>query len=220
MVKSKSARKKKAKQEKNKHGSDSEEEEEEEKKTIDQKIEEEGKLETQKTTKVVMCPYCDIPLEYCEFKTEWEKCKEYMEKNHPKILEGINASKEMDKLRKKETKTLKVKKSKNDNEVKLITVAISRRSKKKSLTLVYGFEERGINTKKVAGFFKKTFACGCTEKKDEHQKVFVEIQGDVRDQLPDLLLNEYKIDSKEIVFLAEKKKKKDQDAQGEEENEE
>jgi density-regulated protein len=223
MVKSKSARKKKSKQEKSKQdGSNSDSEEIEDKIEVEKETETENvetEIKKKNTTQVVICPFCAIPLEYCEFKQDWSECREYMEKKHPEILKQINHSMELDKERKKETKTLKVKKTTKENEKTPITVSISRRTKKKTVTSIQGFEERGINTKKVVTLFKKVFACGCAEKKDGAQKLFIEVQGDVRDQLEDLLMKEFKIEAKEIVFLAEKKKKNEEGEEDEDDDE-
>jgi len=164
-----------------------------------------GKTRSKVPVSVVICPYCKIPAEYCEFKEEWSNCRSWMEKNAPEVLKKILVDQEKDSVKGKEVDKLKVKKEKTDREKKMISISITRRKQKKSVTHIIGLEAYGVNAKKAAQFFSKKFACGSTDKKDIDS---VEIQGDVRDVLAEVLKEEYNIPSNLLIMVPEKKKKK------------
>jgi translation initiation factor 1 (eIF-1/SUI1) len=66
-----------------------------------------------------------------------------------------------------------------------------------------------ISLKDAAKFFKKTFSCGATEKKEEEgEPQCVEIQGDVRDRIFEYLIEEYKIPIEKLFTKEDKKEKK------------
>jgi hypothetical protein len=66
--------------------------------------------------KVILCPYCKTPSEFCEFNKDWKNCQEWMQTNCPEILKEILESKEKDKAKKKKIQTLD--NSKKDNSKK------------------------------------------------------------------------------------------------------
>lgn len=212
MVLTKQQRKKKNKKEK---GTDSESSGDEE--SIQETTEKIEKLVLQDNSKVltklvITCPYCKIPSEYCEFKEEWGKCKEWMEKNAQQVLQAIQAAREQDILNNKTTKTLKVKKEKEEKkENRHVTISISRRGKKKTATVIVGLDAYGVDPKKACTYLKKRFACGASEQIDTLTNLpAIEVQGDIRDDIGDILEGEYKVPPKFITYIEEKKKKKDE----------
>lgn len=44
--------------------------------------------------RVMYCGECSMPLEYCEYHPNYEKCKQWLEKNLPKEFEKLTATDE------------------------------------------------------------------------------------------------------------------------------
>lgn len=43
--------------------------------------------------KVLYCGNCSMPIEYCEYYPEYEKCKQWLERNLPTEFEKVKLSK-------------------------------------------------------------------------------------------------------------------------------
>lgn len=104
--------------------------------------------------KVQYCGHCTMPLEYCEYYPDYDKCKAWMEKNLPTEFDRVRLADEAaadgdgatddDKKRQKRggKGMLKVKKPKEDGPRK-VTVSRAPRGKKKSVTVVQGLNTFG-----------------------------------------------------------------------------
>lgn len=206
-------------------GKKEEEKKEELDKVEKENLEEKVEIVKPKPKSIILCPFCKIPSEYCEFKEEWTKCREWMEKNAPEVLQGILDSKEKDKLNNKETKTLKVKKEKEEKEKKPkeVIVKITSRTKRKTLSLIYGLETyKDFNAKKAVTIFKKAFACGAAIKEGlpGAEPDAIEVQGDIRDRVYEVLEKEWKVPENQIRIIEDLKKKKDEEEEEESDSEE
>lgn len=97
------------------------------------------------------CGNCTVPIEYCEFYPDYEKCKIWLEKNLPtefskvKVDDGGEggAGDDEKKRQKRGGKgMMKVKKNKDDVQKK-VSVSRAPRGKKKSVTVVTGLNTFG-----------------------------------------------------------------------------
>ncbi|XP_053681844.1 density-regulated protein homolog [Sabethes cyaneus] len=177
---------------------------------------------------VQYCGNCSMPLEYCEYYPDYEKCKQWLAKNLPDEFEritlgatGVGSGKpaggatggssgatedagEEDKKRQKRggkgmMKTKKVK----DDVPKKICVSRSARGKKKSVTVVTGMGTFDIDLKVAAKFFGTKFACGSSVTGDDE----IVIQGDVKDDLFDVIPEKWpEIDEDFIEDLGDQKR--------------
>lgn len=176
------------------------------------------------------CGHCSMPLEYCEYYPEYEKCKQWLEKNLPAEFERIKLGAvevsvgatdpgsgdksapsaaggeggDEDKKRQKRggKGILKSKKTKDDGPKK-ICLSRSARGKKKSVTVVTGMATFDVDLKVAAKFFGTKFACGSSVTGDDE----IVIQGDVKDDLFDVIPEKWpEIDEDFIEDLGDQKR--------------
>uniref|UniRef100_A0AC34RJW1 Density-regulated protein n=1 Tax=Panagrolaimus sp. JU765 TaxID=591449 RepID=A0AC34RJW1_9BILA len=98
--------------------------------------------------KVQYCGACTMPLEFCEYSSCKEKCREWLEKNLPELAGEVSLTEgettaEPKKHQKRGGKgTGKEKKSKD--EPGKITLQLNTRSKNKKVTVVKGLTTHGL----------------------------------------------------------------------------
>ncbi|XP_052871630.1 density-regulated protein homolog, partial [Anopheles cruzii] len=137
---------------------------------------------------VVCCGNCSMPLEYCEYYPDYEKCKKWLEKNLPAEFEqlkvdttaagtsdgssggvaksgtsgepsaGDNEDKKKTGQKRGGKGMMKTKKPKSEGP-RTIALSRSARGKKKSVTVVVGLATFDIDLKLAAKFFGTKFAC-------------------------------------------------------------
>ncbi|XP_061390705.1 density-regulated protein homolog [Musca vetustissima] len=156
------------------------------------------------------CGNCSMPIEYCEYYPEYEKCKAWLEKNLPTEFERVKLEEEEagdgaddDKRRQKRggKGLMKIKKKEEVN--KRITVSRAPRGKKKSVTVVTGLSTFEIDLKVAAKYFGTKFACGSSVTGDDE----IVIQGDVKDDLFDVIPEKWaEIDPDFIEDLGDQKR--------------
>jgi len=158
--------------------------------------------------KVSYCGNCSMPTEYCEYYSDYEKCKAWLEKNLPEEFERVKIEEEAagaddDKKRQKRGGKGLTKSKKKEDVVKRITVSRAPRGKKKSVTVVTGLNTFEIDLKVAAKFFGTKFACGSSVTGDDE----IVIQGDVKDDLFDVIPEKWpEIDEKFIEDLGDQKR--------------
>ncbi|XP_055389712.1 density-regulated protein homolog [Condylostylus longicornis] len=135
---------------------------------------------------VQYCGNCSMPIEYCEYYPDYEKCKQWLEKNLPSEFEKVKIDDgadggggEEDKKRQKRGGKGMMKTKKKDEGPKKICLSRAPRAKKKSVTVVTGLNTFGIDLKMAAKFFGTKFACGSSVTGEDE----IVIQGDVKDDL-------------------------------------
>ncbi|KOX68644.1 Density-regulated protein [Melipona quadrifasciata] len=137
---------------------------------------------------VQYCGNCSLPIEYCEYYPEYEKCKQWLERNLPTEFEKVKlvednttemSGGEDEKKRQKRGGKGMLKTKKKEDVPKLVTVSRAPRGKKKSVTVVTGLSTFDIDLKVAAKFFGSKFACGSSVTGDDE----IVIQGDVKDEL-------------------------------------
>lgn len=182
---------------------------------------------------VQYCGNCSMPLEYCEYYPEYEKCKQWLEKNLPVEFErlktgatasgttagatgsgeggaaggteaeGAAAGEEDKKRQKRGGKGMMKTKKVKDDGPKKICVSRSARGKKKSVTVVTGMATFDVDLKVAAKFFGTKFACGSSVTGDDE----IVIQGDVKDDLFDVIPEKWpEIDEDFIEDLGDQKR--------------
>jgi len=159
---------------------------------------------------VLYCGNCSMPIEYCEYYPEYDKCKQWLERNLPSEFEKIKLSDEApegagdeEKKRQKRGGKGMMKAKKKDDGPKQVCVSRAPRGKKKSVTLVTGLSSFGIDLKVAAKFFGTRFACGSSVTGDDE----IVIQGDVKDDLFDVIPEKWpEIDEDLIEDLGDQKR--------------
>ncbi|KAF4608333.1 Translation machinery-associated protein 22 [Pleurotus pulmonarius] len=177
---------------------------------------------------VLYCGVCTYPIEYCEFGSSLTKCKEWLKEAHPEQFDkyyseealqakiGTLSLEAQTKLEKDTAKAEAKAEAKADAALKKkmssqITIKRIERNKRKHITAVHGLEAFGIDLKKVAKQFASKFATGASVTKNAQGLDEVVVQGDVSDEIMDMieqeagLLKGIPVDNVEIV---EEKKKK------------
>ena len=152
--------------------------------------------------RVLYCGVCSLPPEYCEFGSDFEKCKPWLIQNvpdlYPDLLKEANekeADKVADKLqstgisgagdgaassapKQEEVKRLpggKIKK-KDKQEVVIEKVV---RNKRKCITTVKGLELFGVKLSDASKKLGKKFATGASVVKGPTEKEQIDVQGDI-----------------------------------------
>ena len=144
------------------------------------------------------------------FMPDW--FKDWLAKNIPEQFERLNvaaaaAEAESDADEKKRQKRggkgmMKPKKKEADIEKKIV-LSIAPRGKKKAVTVVQGLKTFGIDLKVASKFFSQKFACSASVTGDDE----IVIQGDVKDDLYDILPEKWpEIDEDLIDDIGEKKR--------------
>lgn len=168
--------------------------------------------------KVEYCGNCSMPaFEYCENYPDYEGCKDWLAKNLPDSFERLNVGggeaaggaegSDADGDEKKRQKRggkgmLKAKKKEAEIERKII-LSIAPRGKKKAVTVVQGLKTFGVDLKVASKFFSSKFACSASVTGDDE----IVIQGDVKDDLFDILPDKWpEIDEDLIDDIGEKKR--------------
>jgi len=186
---------------------------------------------------VFYCPISTMPYEYIEFmpKKIQEKCIANIKKNMAKLEKmGMNPSgwglnledggdiQEEGKSQKRGGKGNKASKQMekalaaaegDKGENANVKVGRSTRGKKKNITIVRGLDTCGVDLKKAAKKFGQKFACGSTVNGPGE----IMIQGDVVDEVIDLIVEQFKIsddiieDIGDIKLASDKKDKKEKE---------
>jgi len=192
---------------------DAEEAEEDEEEIVVSKVE---------AKKVIYCPECTYPMEFCEFSDKWLLCSKWLEANYPETLailtelrgQDKNKDKKIDKKVAREVKDIVegVVDEKKVLKNRELLIRIDKRSKRKRITLVTGIEAfmedafKGEEKvlKDVVKQFGKMFACGCSiVKKPE---LSIEIQGDFAGAVAKYFSRDLGVDLNQIYILEDKKK--------------
>ncbi|KAG7570993.1 hypothetical protein FFLO_01087 [Filobasidium floriforme] len=184
-----------------------------------------------KPVTVVYCNVCSLPAEYCEFGSSISKCKTWLEEQDPQLfakLYGEDAIKEKigtlslsaqekleaeaDKAERKAEKRAETEKKKKA--AAKVTIKREARTKRKTLTCIHNLEAFGIDLKKAAKFFAQRFATGSSVSKNPQGQDEIVIQGDVWEEVRDLLIEQAGplkgVPSDQIVKAEDKKKKSEE----------
>lgn len=152
-----------------------------------------------------------MPIEYCEYYPEYDKCKVWLEKNLPSEFANLKVggedsgegSNEEEKKRQKRGGKGMIKAKKKEDLPKQVCLSRAPRGKKKSVTVVTGLHTFDIDLKVAAKYFGQKFACGSSVTGENE----IVIQGDVKDDLFDLIPEKWpEIDEDFIEDLGDQKR--------------
>ncbi|XP_037526055.1 density-regulated protein homolog [Rhipicephalus sanguineus] len=145
---------------------------------------------------VIYCGECSMPLEYCEYYPDSQKCKEWLQKNLPEEFERrlnlsdapqTGAGGDEEKKRQKRGGKGMVKAKKRVEKDKRICLSRASRGKKKFVTVVTGLSTFDIDLKDASKFFSHKFSCGSSVTGDDE----IVIQGDVKDDIFDVITEKW-----------------------------
>uniref|UniRef100_T1IJW4 Density-regulated protein n=1 Tax=Strigamia maritima TaxID=126957 RepID=T1IJW4_STRMM len=144
------------------------------------------------------CGECSMPLEYCEYHPNYQKCKQWLEKNLPdefdKLVKlGDDRKDDADGNTEEEKKPQKrggrgnIKTKNKKKEPQNITLSRAPRGKKKFVTVITGLSSFEIDLKDAAKYFSHRFSCGSSVTGEDE----IVIQGDVKDDLMDAVTEKW-----------------------------
>ena len=163
--------------------------------------------------KMTYCGNCNMPLEYCDFWPEYEKCKLWLEKNLPNEFERIMNIKDTDedganineeeKKRQKRGGKGQMKAKKKQDKPAGIKMYLAPRGKKKYVTVITGLSTYDISLKVASKYFASKFSCGSSVTGDDE----IVIQGDFKDELEDIIISKWpQVDTDTIEDMGEMKR--------------
>ncbi|KAI9202207.1 translation initiation factor SUI1 [Polychytrium aggregatum] len=162
---------------------------------------------------IVYCQVCSLPPEYCEFSGSIDKCKAWLQSNHPDLYDKIWAESvatvdDPDAAKKQKKEEAKAERAEKLKQSAKVTIKRVERTKRKCVIVVTGLESFNIDLKKAAKIFASKFACGSSVTKNAAGQDEIVVQGDVQDDLFELLLEKYPEITEDQVELTEDQKKK------------
>eukprot|EP00741_Cyanophora_paradoxa_P015732 tig00020904_g15188.t1 len=189
-------------------------------------VSEEAKGPAPAPLRIVYCGVCGFPPEYCENGPHFDRCKPWLMQHCPEMYPGLkgdaSVDKQMEKLAvseggdggegsssagasKPEEKPAEPKKKKK-GEDPMVTIKKENRNKRKFVTTVTGLDKFGVRLQDAAKLFAKKFSCGASVVKgpvaDE-----IDIQGDVKEDVVDIVLENFDVPEDRIFFIEDGGKK-------------
>ncbi|KAL3535610.1 hypothetical protein ACH5RR_004071 [Cinchona calisaya] len=174
---------------------------------------------------VVYCGVCGLPPEYCEFGSDFEKCKPWLIQNapdlYPDLLKEAEA-KEADKVsgqlqstsisdgsstsKPEEVKRLPGGKVKKKEKQEIIIEKVTR-NKRKCITTVKGLELFGVKLSDASKKLGKKFATGASVVKGPTEKEQIDVQGDIAYDIVDFITETWPDVPEAAIFFIEEGKK-------------
>ncbi|KAK8654716.1 hypothetical protein V6N13_107318 [Hibiscus sabdariffa] len=178
---------------------------------------------------VQYCQVCSLPPEYCEFGSEFEKCKPWLIQNapdlYPDLLKAANAN-EADKVadqlqstgissadsggsseaKPEEVKRLPGGKIKKKEKKEVIIEKVVR-NKRKCITTVKGLELFGVKLSDASKKLGKKFATGASVVKGPTDKEQIDVQGDISYDIVEFITETWPDVLETSIFFIEDGKK-------------
>ncbi|TPP40661.1 Translation initiation factor SUI1 family protein [Leishmania donovani] len=163
----------------------------------------------ERAVEVLYCPICTFPAEMCEFSGIVEKCRPWLLEYAADLADAEERGRKRRILTEKDRleAMLEGRGVKKALE-RIVVLEVEKRTGRRMITSVFGMDLFGFNLKDVSRDWRKRFSCGAgvrAAEEGKHQDC-IDIQGNVVDQLADMLITKYRI-PKESVYLMEGKKK-------------
>ncbi|CBZ27609.1 conserved hypothetical protein [Leishmania mexicana MHOM/GT/2001/U1103] len=163
----------------------------------------------QRAVEVLYCPICTFPAEMCEFSGMVEKCRPWLLEHAADLADAEERGRKRRILTEKDRLEAMVEgRGVKKALERVVVLEVEKRTGRRMITSVFGMDLFGFNLKDVSRDWRKRFSCGAgvrAAEEGKHQDC-IDIQGNVVDQLADMLITKYKI-PKESVYLMEGKKK-------------
>ncbi|RKO86385.1 translation initiation factor SUI1 [Blyttiomyces helicus] len=164
--------------------------------------------------------YCAGPPEYCDYGQTVDACRQWLAQEHPemfarlwpeldlqKTMEGVTLT-DAEGTEQKKPKETKAEKEKKKKASARVTIKRVERTKRKCVIAVTGMENFDVDLKKAAKLFATKFACGASVTKNPQGLDEIIVQGDVQDDIYDLILETWEQVPEEQIDLTEGKLKK------------
>ncbi|CAL0320296.1 unnamed protein product [Lupinus luteus] len=177
--------------------------------------------------RVLYCPICSLPPEYCEFGSDFDKCKPWLIQNvpelYPNLLKEANekdADNVADKLqstgissgvsgaaatsasKKEEVKRLPGGKMKKKERQEVVIEKVIR-NKRKCITTVKGLELFGIKLSDASKKLGKKFATGASIVKGPTEKDQIDVQGDIAYDIVEFITDTWPDVPETAIFFIE-----------------
>ncbi|ORX85383.1 translation machinery-associated protein 22 [Anaeromyces robustus] len=164
-------------------------------------------------TDIIYCEVCHLPIEYCEFSPSKEKCKKWLKENHPELANEADTNTGEEATESKHQTRggkgmVRDESDKKKNKVTKVTIKRCERTKRKHQIIVTGLDQYEIELKKAAKLFSSRFACGSSVTKNAAGQEEIVVQGDVQEEIKELILKNYSNVPAEVIELTEDKKSK------------
>ncbi|XWS26417.1 hypothetical protein CRYUN_Cryun26dG0030700 [Craigia yunnanensis] len=186
--------------------------------------------------KVLYCPICSLPAEYCEFGPDFEKCKPWLINNapelYPHLLKEANekeAEKVSEQLQsvgissgadgaasaaqpgdtsssKQEVKRLPGGKIKKKEKQEVVIEKVVR-NRRKCITIVRGLDLFGIKLSDASKKLGKKFATGASVVKGPTEKEQIDVQGDISYDIVEFITETWPVVPETAIFFIEDGKK-------------
>ncbi|KDQ63928.1 hypothetical protein JAAARDRAFT_27595 [Jaapia argillacea MUCL 33604] len=154
---------------------------------------------------VLYCAVCTFPVEFCEFGSSITRCREWLKAEHEELFDkyysedalqaklGTMSLEAQSKLEKDVAKKEAKAEAKADAKLKKkmasqVTIKRIQRQKNKYVTAIHGLEAFDIDLKAAAKLFAQRFATGSSVTKNLQGQDEVVVQGDVSDEVLDMLV--------------------------------
>jgi len=98
-------------------------------------------------------------------------------------------------------------KKKKKNQPAGVVLERNTRNKKKCITTIMGLDLFGVKLPEAAKLFGKKFASGASVTKNGEGQAQIDVQGDVLDQVAELIIKQYKEVKRSDIYYIEAKKK-------------
>eukprot|EP00184_Porphyridium_aerugineum_P007240 CAMPEP_0184700344 /NCGR_PEP_ID=MMETSP0313-20130426/12240_1 /TAXON_ID=2792 /ORGANISM="Porphyridium aerugineum, Strain SAG 1380-2" /LENGTH=206 /DNA_ID=CAMNT_0027159957 /DNA_START=70 /DNA_END=690 /DNA_ORIENTATION=+ len=167
--------------------------------------------------KVMYCGVCGLPPEYCEFDAKmFESCKPWINQHcpwiYPDLFEITEKTDELiisDNLDAPASSSVAKKASgkKKAGEAEVV-ISLATKKGKKSATVVLGADLFNIKLADLSKICKKKYSCGVSVSSDASNRDIVEIQGDRREEVAELLRDDFNVDAGRIFIMEDKKTKR------------
>ena len=164
---------------------------------------------------VEYCEVCGLPPEYCEYGPCFELCKPWLKEHHTDLypdlanveftVDQIQATNNAIEQRTKTTQPSR-KNAKKDASAKEVLVSLKSRQKHKYITIITGLDLYDIKIKEACKFFCKKFSCSVSSEKNHSGIQEIHIQGDVKDDVAELMNETYDIPFESMFFVDGDKK--------------
>ncbi|KAL7748692.1 Translation machinery-associated protein 22 [Sorochytrium milnesiophthora] len=148
---------------------------------------------------IIYCGVCSLPCEYCEYSGTLKLCQRWLqqhsEEEYTRLYGDQQQPEDADKKAKEDKASDKVERRKErEQEAKQrakVAVRSERRKGKKMVTVVVGLDVFDVDPKKASKQFSSRFATGCSVQHNAEGACEIIIQGDVVDDVRDLIASEW-----------------------------
>ncbi|KAG5502770.1 hypothetical protein JKF63_04537 [Porcisia hertigi] len=163
----------------------------------------------QSAVEVLYCPVCTFPAEICEFSGMLEKCRPWLLEHASELADAEERGRKRRILTEKERLEAMLEGRGIKTALqRIVVLEVEKRTGRRMITSVFGMDLFGFNLKDTARDWRKRFSCGAGVRAAEegsHQDC-IDIQGNVADQLAEMLITKYNIPKGSVYMMQGKQK--------------